>query len=202
MRFKQVVLHLVGAVLVLGLGAPAVTWADCAIAGNLVTNCNFAGGITNWNQLLGTFSHEPTDGSSSAGSMHGVSEDNGNGFWLDFRQCITNPVDTTLYNFGMDVRSTFGTLNGCRIGAQTCNGTSCGAGCVVTQATTNLNTVTGTWTQTSGGTGQITTLAGGSVLLIAACGNGSETSTYTVRFDDIFFGVGLVPVELQTFEVE
>lgn len=202
MRFKQVVPQFVAAILVLGLGAPTVTWADCAIAGNLVTNCNFAGGIANWAQGLGTFSHEPTDGSSSAGSMHGVAEDNGNGFWLDFRQCITNPVDNTLYNFGLDVRSTFGTLSNCRLGVQTCTAASCGGVCGGTQAQSGLDTVTGAWTQTSGGTGQITTLVGGSVLLIAACGNGSETSTYTVRFDDIFFGVGLVPVELQTFEVE
>ncbi len=172
----------------------------CQSVNNLTTNCGFDTGISNWTQSSGTFSWERGDGNDAPGCMEAVSQFIPGEYVVQFEQCISPVAPSTSYGFGGSVKLVSGGPPAfCRITARNYDSPDC-SGNPTSSQDVQTDSFSGGWDQMNS---QLTTdSATRSGLVIVFCYEFDPWIEFTVRFDDIFVGVDLVPVALQSFTVE
>jgi hypothetical protein len=213
MKAPRIALGLVALVLTL----PAVTPASaCQVAANLIANCGFPTDTANWSILnvggtWGTLAFSGSDGATPGtgpGSAEVVAAMNGPG---DFRagvmQCIgaatgVPDVPTDTYNAGGDARLVTAAIGdaSCSMDVVGFTSNDCSTGLVAPASGSGSFAVGNTWVQGNiPGFAVVSIPNVLSVRLFIAC---THTVPFTMHFDDLFFGVGLTPVELQSFTIE
>lgn len=174
-------------------------WASPALAcqqpGNRVTNCGFDTGLSGWSLSTGTLTHQPSDGSSQAGSLQAAAGGGVNPT-AAFEQCLTGLAPSTSYGFGVDARRLSGSTVTCTVLIDQYAGANCTPPSTGTAGLTIA--LNATWTQSQ--SVHTTAATTQSAFFTVTCSDG--TQTFSVRFDDLFYGQGLVPVELSHFSVE
>lgn len=183
------------------LAFATVASANCANPMNLVTNCNFSLDLAGWTLLRGTWTQN-ADGSSQAGSANGISADFGNEE-AQINQCIDVAPSTT-YGVGFDVRLISGVTPGsCEVRVQPWSTNNCQTGTALPGSVVPASgTPTASFSQIGGADNFTSTGSTEGVTLSVRCLGNTSDGAYTVRFDDVFFGVGQLPVELQEFQVD
>jgi hypothetical protein len=163
---------------------------------NLVTNCGFDTDITGWSTFAGSCVHNTNDGSSAVGNIECDAESSG-GFFVVTEQCITSGVtgDTT-YSFGADARLVSGSNVNCQVATFAFSDATCTIS-GSSQVSPFFNPGAA-YTQ-SVATSFLTPAGTQSVGIRVQCFSSND---FVLRSDDVFFGVNLVPVELQEFWVE
>jgi hypothetical protein len=172
---------------------------------NLVVNCGLDASTLGWAAFFGegVLSFQPGDGSQppAGGTGPGSAEVQGTPiaggtFAATVAQCITNPAPGN-YGFGVDSILVSGTAVTCRVAVINNTDFACGA-IVLPGFQGDMHTAVGAWAQSSNGTMNVGS-AHHSVFWQVRC---TSSGPFTFRFDDGYFGVGLVPVELTGFSVE
>jgi hypothetical protein len=190
-------------VLLAGCAAPA--W-PCHDPANVNNNCGFTADITTggWASTNGSCTHVASPSSSETGAASCAAGatftfPGGPVIWVvNFRQCTDNASPGT-YGYGFDAQWVSGSPVPCSISLiQTYDQDGCGGNPTGFGTGSDVTPVTGTYTQSPATTfvaGPNTT----SLLIRLSC---SSSAPFTVLFDDVFAGVNLEPVELQSFAVE
>jgi hypothetical protein len=165
----------------------------CQEPANLLTNCGFDADLSGWVLDLGTFTHVSADGSSQPGCVEGESVGSGTfGAHLNLKQQLPWGLGAASRGYGVDFRVVSGSAS-CSVGVQAYWEPSC-----LTQSASSVTDFTpgAAWAQAQG------TYTAGTYqcAYVAIFCYGSEP--FRVRFDDAFFGVGLVPVALEQFTIE
>ena len=181
-----------GTVILLTLASQPVSGASCQVAANLIPNCGFDSNVNSWTGSQ-TPTHEPNDGRTELGSANVVS-DAGPAVVL-ISDCVAVSPNT-VYGFGGGHRLISGAPNTCAFEARIFNLAGCTGG--IANSGGLAFTPTGSWGHANS---TVNTLAGVSARLIPQC-FGDPGESFTLRFDDTFFGLDLVPVELQRLEVD
>jgi hypothetical protein len=185
--------------------------ADCQGAGNLIQSCGFAtaadtvDATSPWTLsgagIFGTYSHDAADGSSAVGSLIGVTTADSTEQRVLFFQCVVAPAAGT-YGYGIDIRHSApdAAFVQCALTIRTHATSDCsGSGTMVNDVFTTA--FTGNWQQLSD-VGTVIPAATASAKFEVHCFRATTVVAGTFRFDDAFFGIGLVPVDLQSFEVK
>jgi hypothetical protein len=188
----------------LPLLATPPAWA-CQNAANLITNCGFETSTGAWAVFggEGTLSFQPGDGSQppAGGTGPGSAEVTATAiapgmFAATVAQCIANPPAGN-YGWGVDSRLVSGTVSQCSVAVINSTDATCTA-IVFPGFQGNMNTALSGWAQSSPGTMNVNPVHH-SVFWQVRC---TSSSSFVFRFDDAFFGMGLVPVELTHVSVE
>lgn len=181
---------------------PAPAW-PCHVSGNEVLNCGFplADGMTSWDPAppFGTCTQDNTEGSSELGNASCASSSTGMSQGITLRQCVDN-IDSpgVSYGYGFDARVASGSGVSCTMTVDAAlDATGCG-GANQGSSTSNLVPTGGSFTQ-SDAASFTPSASAGSIFINVTC---SAAAAFTVHIDDVFLGAGLMPVELQSFDVE
>ena len=190
---------------VLGVFLSATSAWPCQVAGNLVTNCGFPTNTSSWTVDSGTCAHNTADGSSAAGNIECDAIDSDGRFVFLISQCIT-PASGDTYGYGADAqRVSGGTGNlSCQIALADHADLTCSSN--INSGNTSWPPGTGIYTQSSsasfGADLTFTQSIRVSISCIVISIYSPDFADFVVRIDDVFVGIGLVPVELQEFSVE
>ena len=189
----------------------AVAMADCgAEPSNLITNCGLDTDASGWSFAQGTCARTGSDGSSVVGSYECDSASDGFGGQravVDHTCISTGVVGGSSYGYGFDAKLASGdgssSAVNCTISLSEFSDAACSVpvGVAPVSSVVSLNTAAPTaFVQNPSATlnSDMTTQ---SISLRVTCAQSSPSSAYTVRLDDFFLGVGLMPVELQSFSV-
>ncbi len=204
MRFSAVI----SLVVLLGLSSNGLSQCS-AQPQQLLTNCAFDSTTTGWSfpAGFGMFSHNNSVGNNAVGSLECASEIDGTIHWCQAQQCIAVSA-STMYGAGFDVMLLVDLTGGYGYMANSqARVTSYSDMCSTiigasSQAGATVFPTTAGWVQTSG---DITTEVGATHarfemnIFVNGGVAGDEISGV---FDDAFFGLGMTPVELQTFQVD
>ena len=178
------------------LSIPAASAAqDCGSVDNLLTNgCFTTEPTSGWTYLNGTVAATETTDCGTACNAARVTGNLG----IRLRQCVGAPATGT-YGFGFSAQADNADVDSCTASILTFTTTDC------TGTPTEVATATITeFTETSYDSASANAVLSGvysSVAYQINCpvfGGGS----FTALLDDAFFGVGLVPVELQKFSID
>lgn len=174
----------------------------CQVGGNLVSNCGFTSGIAEWTVIAGSCSPDVSDGSSAVGNINCSGVISGFEESVSIRRCISPISASTVYAFGFDLRvvAASPTAPQCQMTWTTTDAAACGGTPLDTAGTGYFGVVAGPYTQ-SPSTSFNSGPSAAAVNLTIQC-TAPNGSPYTVRFDDVFLGIGLTPVELQSVSVE
>lgn len=122
---------------------------------------------------------------------------------VDFCQCEDSPPAGN-YGFGIDVKGPEDLeVFGCIVNINSHAAAGC-TGAANSLDSAFITVLTGDWQQIGGGAGDIAVIpaATASVLFHVTCFRSNVDGEDTYLFDNAFLGVGLVPVELQKFQVD
>lgn len=172
----------------------------CAVPGNLLQNCGFDTDLRGWDLRFGGYTREPVDGASHPGSMTALARLSPESAGLGFRQDVHGLLPDTQYGFGIRARLLNGTVSYCTLFVRRYADVACTVPVPGAPEPAPGLVLSAGWSQAT------------SVFLTGpaapACARFSVSCTsfgaklFSLRFDDAFLGVGLVPVELQSFSVE
>jgi len=167
----------------------------CNHPDNAVANCGFTGSLGGWSTGPGTITPEPSDGSSQPGSLQAAAGGAASPF-AAFEQCVTGVVGGTSYGFGIDARRVSGGSVSCTLLVDQYSGANCTPP-ALGAASVGISLASG-WTQSN--STHVTNASTHSVIFTVSCLDAAQA--FTLRFDDAFYGPGLVPVELQSLSIE
>jgi hypothetical protein len=200
------------AVIVLGLLATlSPAWAACNSAGNLVGNdCDFdaAGDVSNWTiESADSCVFNGADGSNAVGNLecNAFFSSALGRFQVRVSYCASGATGATDYNYGVDARlvSALGSPPSCNVRLIDFTGAGCTSNIDADNPVT-YTPVSGSYTQ-SPAANYVVGAGTTTVRLEVECISGPPAPSpddFTIRLDDAFIGVGLVPVELEQFSVE
>jgi len=193
---------------------PLVLGVICLIAPhagaqNLVVNGNFDGDISNWTDGVGegTFVFDVLDNVGAPGSGSGLMSITSTGpLWTGIAiQCLPGVSDANLYDWGARAFIPSGQAATGNVFVQlvwystlACTGSPLASG---TQTNLVPHTTTDTWVTTRIDA-QAPPAGAQSAIIALSVSKTSTTQPLNAHFDGVFFGVGPIPVELQTFTVE
>lgn len=153
--------------------------------------------------LWGTVVHSASGGRTSPGSMAGTSFDNGPppmgwGPLLGVRYCFPAAVMTgESVGYGGWINVTTGSVSFCEVVLHTSNAPDCSS--PIEQVVTTDSPAAG-WTKLNSADMMLTATADAThVEFRVGCYGMSD---FTASYDDMFVGLGMVPVELQSFSIE
>ncbi len=174
----------------------------CQVGGNLIGNCGFTSGIAEWTVIAGSCSHNLSDGSSAVGNINCSGAISGFEESVSIRRCISPISASTVYAFGFDLRvvSASPTEPQCQMTWTTTDAAACGGTPLDSAGTGFFSVPIGPYTQSPAATFN-SGVGAAAVNLTVQC-TAPNGSPYTVRFDDVFLGIGLTPVELESVSVE
>lgn len=190
--------------LAVSISLSTTAFGTCTSPGvNLLTNCGFPSNVAGWTPEGGgsaLFVHDPVQGNTLPGAAH-VSADNSVGT----SQCFS--VLPGNYGFGMHGSNIAGNSSNvliCTVTVQGFSALGCGAGTAVGAALSHsagfTNFTAGADWVTMNNTGTLLPTVQSALFRIACLAPGASLAD--AFFDDLFFGVGLTPVELLRFSVE
>lgn len=177
---------------VLGEASPALA---CSHPDNAVANCGFTSSLDGWTGGPGTITRDPSDGSSQPGSLQAAAGGSASPF-AAFEQCVTGVAGGASYGFGIDARRISGGAVSCTLLVDQYAGASCTPP-ALGAVSVGISLASG-WTQSS--STHVTNASAHSVIFTVSCLDAAQA--FTLRFDDAFYGPGLVPVELQSLSIE
>lgn len=193
---------------------PLVLSVICLIAPhvgaqNLVLNGTFEGDSSNWTDSVveGTFVFDSLDYVGGAGSGSGLTTITSTGaMWTgNAIQCIPGISDANLYDWGARVLIPSGhsTTGYAYIQLVWYSTAACSGAPLATGTATNLvpATTTDTWVSTRIDS-QAPPAGAQSAIILLSVAKTSVAQPLSAHFDGVFFGVGPIPVELQSFMVE
>jgi hypothetical protein len=182
------------ALMVIGFVPADAAWS-CAHPDNRLTNCGFTSDLSGWALgSQGTYEHHPTAGSSQPGALFVLSGGTVEPF-ASFGQCVSNLTGGTSYGYGIDAQIFFG-FAGCNLLIEQWANLNCAP---PANASSSLPLdLDVSWAQFQGT--HTTDATTRSISFTMVCFNSS--GLYALRFDDAFYGPGLVPVELSTFTID
>lgn len=192
-------LAFVPSIVVLGLLTALPAAADCAAdPGNLISNCGFDADTAGWSTLQGGCFRDRAVGSSSLGSLRCDSGPDGVGGHrvVIEHSCLTG-LSMESYNFGGDARVDSGTVT-CTLLVVPNDGMACDGGQPVGAGSAALAPGAGVFAQSSPATASFGMGALSSSFSVTC----TASAPFTIFLDDFFFGVDLVPVELQSFRID
>ncbi len=187
--------------LALALFVAAAARADaCNVPGNLVANCGFTSSSTGWSLVWPLLMFSSLDGSpngSGPGCLGGQPISMQMPFF-GFQQCVSGLQPNTSYGFGIDSRTLDPSVNSsCSLAVMEHPAADCNGGVLQGHS---VGIALGDWAQYDG---TFVSNAGvQSATFSVFCSDGALDPALKVRFDDAFLGAGLVPVELQRFELD
>ena len=208
---------------VVALACAGQAFAQCANPSNILTpdQCSFdnpavvGSGLGFWEAVpysgipfdptWGVIAHSTTGGYTSPATIVGTPDDNGPppfgwGWTNAARLCLNHTVAIgEVYGFGVHVNVTSGAVDWCNVMATTMSGPTCDGGLDFA----NYQTFTvpgGSWHKVNETDAQLTiTQAADYIELRIAC---AGPATYSINYDNMYLGLNMVPVELQSFSVE
>ncbi|MBI4916984.1 MAG: hypothetical protein HY825_14155 [Acidobacteria bacterium] len=178
------------------LGANVV-YAGCQ-PGNYISNCGFPSNILGWTTTSGSPSHDPTEGSSTPGSLQVV----GAGVDISFQQCV-NVTGLALpmgISYGIDYRdASANAMETVRVSVSDYTDAACTPGNETGNSSEATDGITSTSYEQVSGAHTIGVSAQGVLFRVYAQ---RFSSTITGHFDDAFVGANVVPVDLQSIAIE
>lgn len=182
----------------LSIAVPA--W-PCQSGGNLVLECGFpdASFTPPWTVEVGTCSHS-TSASNTPFSLQCDSVDNTTNNVVRIIQCLS--ATDADYAYGADASLVANnTVPTCTVEVSDFTGALCSTN--VNSASTPLVPASApTYSQSSPATYNTDANTVSVQVMIRCSAPTGAGEAFTIRFDDVFVGVGLTPVELQEFSVE
>jgi hypothetical protein len=125
------------------------------------------------------------------------------GAWLCLDNLTTSPGD--VIGFGMHVNPSVVPVDGlgCTLWVSTDPTTDCSVGFNDYGMSSPTVTTAGDWTKLNAEESMMTVATGGeSIYLSIACVDYSGSADFTLSVDDVYVGIDMVPVEIQSFTVE
>jgi hypothetical protein len=127
----------------------------------------------------------------------GVVQGNGT-FQISINQCLNAATGAASYDFGFDAQLVSGDPS-CSIGVSLFSADDCvsGGGVLLADASSGVALQQNVWNQSAAQSVGDAGTSSASVTILC-----SSIADFVVNLDDVFIGVGLVPVELQTLSVD
>jgi len=170
---------------------------NCPSVSNLLVNCGFDSDISgDWIVIDGTGMWQAADGATAAGSLEVDAVDDGSSYIIRVGYCVNTFAAATTYGGGFSYKLVSGTPTVDYIELTQRPQSNCGGVPSATDYETNPGLFSSWWDPPNLSITTTDSAGGVSVFLSL-----SSDSPFSIRVDDGYLGEGLVPVELQSFDV-